>query len=92
MNNYENYLIDYNGSKYITKNQLSTIYTLDLSNKNLTSLDNIDIFSNVYSINLSNNNISDISKLQDLKCLNTINLANNKIKDISPLKNNKINS
>ena len=89
---YGTVFVNYNGEDYITKNALSNIRTLDLSNSNLTSLEGIEIFSNVYDINLSNNNIKDITPLTKLTSLSSINLANNNITDISAFSNMKTKS
>lgn len=65
-NHYEHILVNYNGDDYITKNALSNIHTLDLSNSSLSSLEGIEMFSNLYNINLANNKIKDVSALNDL--------------------------
>ena len=92
INNYEHIFINYEGENYITKNTISKITSLDLSNSNITSLEDIDIFTNLYDLNLSNNNIKDITPLTKLTSLSSINLSNNNITDISPLGNMKTKS
>lgn len=76
---------EHKGEKYITKNAISNIRSIDLSNKNISSIDGLEIFDNLYDINLSKNNIIDISPLSKMKTLSNIDLSNNKIKDITPL-------
>lgn len=86
-NNYEHQFIKYQGEDYITKNTLSNIYSLDLSNSNISSIEGLEIFNNLSYIDLSNNNITDITALSKLTSLNSINLSNNNIKDVTPLSN-----
>ena len=83
IDNYKHLFINYNGEEYITKNILSNIRSLDLSNKELTSIDGIEIFENLFDLDLSNNNIKDISPIKKLKSLYMINLSNNNIKDVT---------
>ena len=90
--NYEPLFVEYEGEKYITKNVISNIYSLDLSNKNITSLEDIEIFTNLYDLNLSNNNLKDITPLARLTSLSYLDLSNNNIKDISCFKNMKSKS
>lgn len=85
--NYQHLFVNYEGEEYITKNAISSIINLDLSNKNLSSIDGIEIFNNVSNLNLSYNNIKDITPITKLKNVSTINLSNNNIKDVSALSN-----
>lgn len=85
--NYSNLFIKYNGEDYITKNALSNLMMIDLSNRNMNSLDGIEIFSNIYTIDISNNNIKDLTPLTKIKTLTNIYASNNQIKDVSVLKN-----
>ncbi len=85
--NYGHLFVEVDGEKYITKNAISSIRTVDLSNRNMSSLEGIEIFSNTYEINLSNNNITDITPVKNLTSLYSIDLSNNKIKNVSPLAN-----
>lgn len=53
--------IKYIGNKkYINKLVLNTEYEVDLSNRNMSSLEGLEIFPHIYQLNLSNNNIKDI--------------------------------
>ena len=85
--NYSHLFIKYNGEDYITKNVISNIMTIDLSNRNMYSLNGIEIFNNIYSIDISNNNIKDLTPLTKIKTLSNIYASNNQIKDVSVLKN-----
>ena len=80
---------------YLIKNYeplVSSIRSLDLSNKNITSLEDIEIFTDLYNLKLSNNNIKDITPLTRLTSLSYVDLANNNIKDISCFKDMKTKS
>ena len=87
--NYGHQFKDYNGEKYITKNAISNIHSMDLSNKNISSIEGFEIFNDLYWIDLSNNKITDISSLSEMKTLTEIDLSNNKVKDITPLESIK---
>lgn len=75
----------------ITENELLKLKTIDISNRNITSLSGLEKAYNLRSINGDNNNISDISSLKDI-LLNwqsygkgdnfNISLSNNKITNI----------
>ena len=61
------------------------ITELDLSNKELESLDNLSKLTNLMHLNLANNNISDLSPLAGLINLESINLENTMVEDLGPL-------
>ena len=84
---FEHLFIKQNGEEYVTKNILSNIYYLDLSNSNITSLDGIEIFQDAYYIDISNNHIRDLSPLAKLTSISTIDASNNDIVDVSSLAN-----
>ena len=87
--NYGHQFKEYNGEKYITKNAISNIQSMDLSNKNISSIEGFEICNDLYWIDLSNNKITDISSLSEMKTLTEIDLSNNKVKDITPLESIK---
>ena len=89
---YSHLFVEYEGEKYITKAVIDRIDSIDLSNRGLTSIDGIEMFTNLYAINLSNNNISDITPLTKIVTLGSINLSNNNISDISAFENLKSKS
>ena len=91
-NRYGYLLIKHDGEEYITKSVISNIYSLDLSNTNLTSLDGIEIFQDTYEFILSNNHIKDLTPLTKLTTVSSIDLSNNDITDLSPLANLKSTS
>ena len=76
----------YNGEEYLTKNALSNIYSIDLSNRKNVTLDNIELFPKVYYVDLSNTDVSDISELSKLSDISYINLENTNVKNVSALK------
>lgn len=92
INGYSQVFIQYEGEDYITKNVISNIKNLDLSNSNITSIEGIEIFENATTINLSNNKITNIEPLTKLNSLTSIDLSNNNITDISPFSNIKTKS
>lgn len=75
-NEYKEDLIIKNGISYIKPTVLDSIWTLDLSNQNLTSLEDIELFAHVSSLNLSGNNITDVSALEKLKSIYCLDLSN----------------
>ena len=86
--NFESRLIVDNGEKYATKSLLSTITSLDLSGRGMTSLSGIEIFTDAYTIDLSNNKISNLANIVNLD-VGYIDLSNNNISDVSPIANMK---
>ena len=87
--NYGHLFIVKDNEEYITKNLLSSIHFLDLSNREMTSLEGIELFTNIWTLNASNNKIKDISPIKELETLNNIELASNNISDISTLEDCK---
>lgn len=67
----------------ITKEYLSTLKEIDLSDRGIKDLEGIEYAVNLVSINLSKNNIRNISKIKNLKKLNNLELCENKIEDVS---------
>lgn len=77
----------------ITKEDLESITDLSAENKEIKSIEGLELCKNLKTLNLSNNEISDITPLTDLTNLEDLNLNNNKISSISSLsKLNKLNS
>ncbi|WP_343118189.1 cell wall-binding repeat-containing protein [Romboutsia sp. MSSM.1001216sp_RTP31141st1_F12_RTP31141_220114] len=74
----------------ITKGQLESITgVLNLSNKNITTIEGIQYCSNLQKLILENNKISDITPLAHMNAptLDALRLHNNKISNIAPLAN-----
>ena len=72
----------------ITNDMLNSIKELDLSEKGLTNISDIDSFKELTKLNLSGNvTISDISALGNLTNLEQLDLGGNNISDISVLGN-----
>lgn len=74
-------------SKYadIYKYSLLDVTVLDLSGRDIKSLEDIVHFKNLSRLYCSNNQITDISSLKELKKLRTVDLSGNEISDISSL-------
>ncbi len=80
-------------NQIITQQELETLKSLNLSNKNITDLTGLEYCKNIIEIQLSNNKIHDLKPLTNLTNLTTLSLDNNCINDISSLKNlNNLNS
>ncbi|MDF2700547.1 MAG: putative peptidase [Haloplasmataceae bacterium] len=69
----------------ITEEDLLTIGSIDLSNKNITDLSGIDYLKNMTTLILSSNSITDLTPISQLTHLKYLILDNNEIIDISPL-------
>ncbi|WML47819.1 leucine-rich repeat domain-containing protein [Neobacillus sp. PS3-34] len=66
-------------SQWISIEELCSIKELDLSNKNISSLDGLQYFLNLEKLNLSNNNITDLRLIDKLQNIKEINVTNNPI-------------
>lgn len=90
------YIIEEDGTEYISDYALDRVSYLDLSSRGLTDYDLkaiVEIFSNISSLIIPDNNISDLSSLANLNNLRGINLSKNNVEDISTLCSmSKINS
>lgn len=74
----------------INPNAFYNLYSLDLSNMELTNEDVrniVQLFPDVQYLDLSNNNLTNVSMLADLYGLEVVDLSNNKITNVSSLKN-----
>ena len=71
--------------KKITIEILNNVKKLDLSEKGLSNISEIESFKELTELNLSGNSISDISALGNLTSLQTLNLSGNSIGDIGAL-------
>ena len=69
----------------ISQQDVQKIKNLDLSAKNISSLEGIQYFENLGMLKLSDNHISDLSPLVALKKIDFLLLNNNRITDITPL-------
>jgi multiple sugar transport system substrate-binding protein len=78
-------------SKYadIDKYSLINVTVLDLSGRNIKSLEDIAHFKNLGKLYCGDNQITDISCLRELKKLRKIDLSGNEISDISSLSDMK---
>ena len=66
----------------ITNEEVYIDGILNLENKNLTSMDMVDIGEKIYNINFSHNNISEITSMDHEYKLSHINLYDNNIDNI----------
>ena len=75
---------EYNKSEdEITKQFLSSLEELDLSDKNIKNLDGLEFAKNLTNLSLNNNKIKDTSILSHLTNLTNLELSNNRIEDLS---------
>ena len=70
----------------ITNDMLNSIKELDLSDKGLSNISDIEYFKELTMLSLRFNEISDISALGNLTNLQTLDLSFNEISDISALR------
>ena len=84
--NIKNADVDVSDLKYFT-----SLYSLELNNTNITSIDDLPAFD-LYSINLSNNKLTNIDKLSEYKKLGNINVSNNNIQDVGKLKDSAVHN
>lgn len=95
--NYADQIINYNGKKYIANYNLGK-YKVDLSNRGLENLEDIEIFDGATVIDLSGNNLTSIDGIENILHNGknfeyagsftqgyALNLSNNNIKDLSCL-------
>lgn len=80
------------GKEYVTKLALSKINNIDLSETDIKTLKNIDLFENLYSLDLSKSKVENIKMLTKLKELINLNLSDTNVKDVSSLKENELYS
>lgn len=66
----------------LTKNHMKSVLSLDLSNRNLTSLQGIEYFINLQELNLSGNALVDSRPLEKLQSLVTLNIGFNQFESI----------
>lgn len=64
---------------------LNKTYSLNISNKNIQSLEGIQYFENLSSLYIAGNNISDITQIGKLSKLQFLICLNNTISDFTPL-------
>jgi Leucine-rich repeat (LRR) protein len=69
----------------ITQSKLSSITSLNLSNKNIRDLSGLEYCTGLEELDLSGNEICGVSNLKGMKKLKTLNLNQNLISDVSPL-------
>ncbi len=70
----------------IFDSELSGITELDLSDCNLSTIEDLELFTGLQELDLSNNSIADVSVLKNLKNLKKLYLKNNPINDYYQLK------
>lgn len=69
----------------IYQHQLSTIVEMDLSGRNIETLEGIEGLRNLRVLNLSNNRVQNLSHITSLVKLQRLDLSGNQLADISPL-------
>ena len=75
-----------NKDETIVAKDLEVIKEINLSDKDITDISNLEYFINLEKLWLSNNNIKDLSPLRKLKKLIYLDLINNPVYDYSPVK------
>lgn len=82
-----NYYLKQDVNDPITLEQAQTIKSMDISNRNITSLEGMQYFHNIEYLNFKDNEIKDISQLNALSSLTSLDLSYNEIEDITPVTN-----
>lgn len=70
-------------TKNLSKQLLESIEVLDLSNKNLTSIQGLDALVNLQELNLSGNLLTDVAPLSGLKELTFVDLSFNQLSQLA---------
>ena len=80
--NLKGYLLenfDANKDGKMSSSEALSVITLDISNKEISSLEGLENFLNLVDLNVQNNNITNILQLLYLQTIETVNLSGNKI-------------
>lgn len=80
--------VDVNGDNQISEKEMLEITSLNLSNYNISNIEEIGYAKNLKTLWLSHNEIQDIVSLADLDKLMFLDISYNKLKDISNLPEN----
>ncbi|MBN2795043.1 MAG: leucine-rich repeat domain-containing protein [Clostridia bacterium] len=70
----------------ITKSDLKSIKSLNVSNNGIESLDGIELLENLVELNIGYNNVKDLSPIKTLSQLKILKANNNEIENLSVLK------
>lgn len=73
------------GERSFTKEQLKNITSLDISNQNVTTLEDLKHFPYLEHLSANHNQIQDLTPLSQLEHLQTLSLEENQIENLSPL-------
>ncbi|MFB8374631.1 stalk domain-containing protein [Paenibacillus taichungensis] len=79
-------LLNKNDDESLTKEDLESLTDVNLSGKEIKSLQGLEYAVNVTKLSLSGNQIADISPLSNAVNLTTLDLSGNQIVDIKPLR------
>lgn len=66
----------------VSNRVVESIEVLDLSNRNLTSIEGLEYFANLKELNLSGNLLTDVSSLAELENLTSLDLSFNQISNL----------
>ncbi len=69
----------------LTDKDLKSVRTLNAENKEIESLEGIQLLENLIEVNLNGNNIKNISPLESLEFLQIIKLKDNQVEDLTSL-------
>tara|TARA_R110000868_G_scaffold5201_8_gene31981 strand:+ start:2126 stop:3430 length:1305 start_codon:yes stop_codon:yes gene_type:complete len=93
--------IDINNDREIEINEALLVYTIDISNSDISNLNGLEFFSNISNLICSNNNITNFNFVQfpnivnfygNNNLLTSLSIDNNKNIDTIELRNNQLNS
>lgn len=70
----------------LSKKDYDKIKYLNLSFRDITSLEGIEVLTSLESLTLSNNRVESLEPLANLKHLKLLDVQNNRVRDLSPLK------
>lgn len=80
--------VDVNGDNQISEKEMLEITSLNLSNYNISNIEEIEYAKNLKTLWLSHNEIQDIVSLAELDKLTFLDISYNKLKDINRLPEN----
>ena len=77
--------VDANGDGEISRDEILSLYALDVSGESVSTLNGLEYAINLRYLDLSDNSLTDISALSSLDNLQYLNISGNSVSDILPL-------